>query len=133
MPITGVSQLANNQAGLIALTVPIANNASLSSTFSVPGYVPVAIQTDGALTSGTAGVDLLACASPTGTPLAALTTSGNQITATVVAATAQYVSLVGQDMVVAALYQLHAVDSSGAAKTQSPASSIVVVMRRYLS
>jgi hypothetical protein len=133
MPITGVSQLANNQAGLIVLTVPIALSASLSSTFSVPGYVPVAIQTSGALTATTVGLDLLAASSATGTPVAAVTSSGNQISFTCVAGTAQYVSLVGQDMVVAPLYQLQAVASNGAAVVQNPASTVVVVMRRYLT
>jgi hypothetical protein len=117
---------------MITKEITVAAGASLSNTFESRNYCIVAIQTTGALTTGTTGLVLLACADGTSTPIVAVS-NGTAIVWAVVAATAQYLTTVEKDMVKAPLLQLQCVDSTGAAKAQTNAATFKVVMAKYLS
>lgn len=118
---------------MVIRDVKIVAGASLSETFTVRDHAIVGLLTPGTLETGTVALNVLACIHEGGAPVSAVTCSGTQIAYTVVAATSQYVSAVGQDMVSAPLVQLQAVDSSNVAKAQTGAATIRVVLRRLFN
>jgi hypothetical protein len=117
---------------MITKDVIVPAGASLSNTFEGRNYAIIGIQTTGALTAGTVGIALLACADGSATPIVAVS-NGTAIVWAVVAGTAQYVTTVEKDMVKAPLLQLQCVDLNGAAKAQTNAAVFKVVLNRYLS
>lgn len=118
---------------MIIRRVKIEAGASKTEAFEAKGLCIVGIQTPASMTALTAALNVLACAEAGGTPVAAVTTSGTQVSFAVNPAASQFISAVGQDMVAAPVLQLQAVDSSGTAKVQSAPVTITVMLRRYLS